>query len=147
MATSLNNVSLSGRLGQDPELRYTQSGDAVVSLSIAVDKAKKDSSDPSGYTTKTNWIRLSAWRETAERMSKGLTKGDHIMVTGEIDVSEYVNKEGVKQTSTQVVVGWYAKLPRAVKADDGEAAPTYNRNTLRTYSPKEQSIEPDDIPF
>ena len=71
-----------GRLGRDPEMRYTQDGTPVTSFSVATDRRL---TDPSGQQQqKTTWFRVSAWRKQAEVCNQYLTKGKLVMVEGEL---------------------------------------------------------------
>ena len=80
--SSLNKVMLIGRLGQDPEVRYTQSNTAVATLNLATNERYKDSNGE--YQDKTEWHRVVAWGRTAEICQQYLTKGSMIYVEGQI---------------------------------------------------------------
>lgn len=89
-----NVCHFTGRLGRDPEMRYTPGGSGLVKFSIAVDKRWKDAAgDPK---TKTNWVPLTAWARSAELVSQLCKKGTLIQVTAEYDTSEY-EKDGEKR--------------------------------------------------
>lgn len=76
----MNQVSLIGRLGQDPEIRYTEAGTAVTNMSLAVkDIFKNASGERQEYT---NWIRLVSWNKGAEIAQQYLRKGDRVAITG-----------------------------------------------------------------
>jgi len=91
----INNVTLTGRLGQEPELRYTPAGKATVSASLAVSGFAKD---------KTDWIRIVLWEKTAEILSQYCHKGDQVGVVGRLQVRDYQSQDGTKRTATEVVV-------------------------------------------
>ena len=91
----INNVCLTGRLGQDTDMRITPAGKATVSASLAVSGFSKD---------KTDWIRLVVWEKTAEIMNQYCKKGDQIGVTGRLQVRDYQAQDGTKRTATEVVV-------------------------------------------
>ena len=110
MAKDLNKVMITGRLGRDPELRYTQSGDAVATFSVASDRAIRDEKEPSGFRDQTEWFRVVAWREMAERMTKVLVKGSRVYVEGRLQTQEYTDKQGQKQRSTEVVASDFIRL-------------------------------------
>lgn len=91
----MNNCSFIGRLGKDPEMRYTTNGKAVVSFSLAVNRdGKKDESD---------WIDFVAWEKTAEVIAQFCHKGDLIGVTGSLQRREW-EKDGQKRYSHEVRV-------------------------------------------
>jgi len=130
---SINSVVLTGRLGQDPEVKYTQAGKAVVSLSLAVDSGYGDKK-------KTDWLRLVAWEKLADTIGEHLHKGSRIAVTGRLQVREWTDKDDNKRTATEVVVGSLEFLDP--KPESG------NRTTKP--APKSRQSEPDDldeIPF
>jgi single-strand DNA-binding protein len=98
---SLNRAVLLGRLGKDPELRYTQAGTPVASFSLAVERNRK----PEGSDKyPVDWIDFVAWRATAEFVSKYFSKGSKMAVEGRIQVRSWVDKEGNKRKAVEVVV-------------------------------------------
>ena len=88
-----------GRLGRDPELRRTQSGTAVVSFSLAVDRDFKSQSGE----RETDWINVTAWRNTAEFVSKYFTKGRMALVEGRFQTRKWVDNDGTNRTAVEVV--------------------------------------------
>ena len=100
MATDLNLCQFIGRLGKDPEIRYTASGDAVASFSIAVNKSWTRGSDKEQRTT---WVNVVAFRKLAEIMGKYLHKGSRIYVSGEFSVRTWEDKEGARRYTTEII--------------------------------------------
>ena len=96
----LNRVSLMGRLTADPELRHTQSGTAVASFRIAVER---DFKDKETGEKKADFINIVAWRNTAELVSRFFTKGRMAIVDGRLQVREYTDKDGNRRYSVEVV--------------------------------------------
>ena len=96
----LNRIILMGRLTRDPELRHTQSGTAVASFSLAVDRDFKDRN--SGERA-TDFIDVVAWRQTGEFVSRYFTKGRMAVVEGRLQVRDWTDKDGGKRRSTEVV--------------------------------------------
>ncbi|MEG1404802.1 MAG: single-stranded DNA-binding protein [Oscillospiraceae bacterium] len=96
----LNHINLMGRLTRDPELRYTQSGTAVASFTLAVDRdfASKESGEK-----QTDFIDIVAWRQTGEFVSKYFTKGSMAVVSGRLQIREWQDKEGGKRRNAEVV--------------------------------------------
>jgi single stranded DNA-binding protein (ssb) len=90
----MNRVTLVGRLGKDPEIRYTQAGKAVASFSIAVKRYKSEESD---------WIDIVAWGVLAESCGNALQKGSYVMVDGRIQNRSYEAQDGTKRRVTEVV--------------------------------------------
>ena len=95
----LNKIILMGRLTRDPELRRTQSGTAVTSFSIAVDRDFKSQNGEK----ETDFIDIVAWRSTAEFVSKYFSKGRMAVVEGRLQTREWTDKEGGKRIATEIV--------------------------------------------
>lgn len=95
----LNNVVIMGRLTRDPELRRTQSGTAVTSFTMAVDRDFKSQSGEK----ETDFIDVVAWRNTGEFAAKYLAKGRMAVVEGCIQVRDWQDKDGNRRKSVEVV--------------------------------------------
>lgn len=95
----LNKIILMGRLTRDPELRKTQSGTAVTSFSLAVDRDFKAQSGEK----ETDFIDVVAWRNTAEFVSKYFTKGRMAVVEGRLQIRDWTDKDGGKRRSAEVI--------------------------------------------
>ena len=95
----LNHITLMGRLTRDPELRRTQSGTAVTSFTLAVDRDFK-----SQFGEKeTDFIDIVVWRSTAEFVSKYFSKGRMAVVEGRLQIRDWTDKEGGKRRSAEVI--------------------------------------------
>jgi len=92
MTDGLNKVLLIGHLGQDPDLRYTQSGKAVLNLSLAVTSSYYD--DTKEKKEVTEWIRVTVWGSRAEKLSEQLSQGARVSVEGAIRTNKWTDKEG-----------------------------------------------------
>ena len=95
----LNQIFIMGRLARDPEVRHTQSGVTVCSFTLAVDR---DIKDKQTGERKTDWIPVTAWRGTADLISRYLHKGDSIVVVGRLEIQEWTDKQGNKRTTPNV---------------------------------------------
>lgn len=95
----LNHSVIMGRLTRDPELRRTDSGIAVTSFSVAVDRDRA----PEGQEKETDFIDCVAWRGTAEFVSKYFSKGSMIVVSGRLQIRSWTDKEGQKRRSAEIV--------------------------------------------
>ena len=95
----LNKIFIMGRLTRDPELRRTQSGTAVTSFSLAVDRDFKSQSGEK----ETDFIDVVAWRSTAEFVSKYFTKGRMAVVEGRLQIRDWTHRDGGKRRSAEVV--------------------------------------------
>ena len=99
---SLNRVQLIGNLGQDPELRYTQTQTPVCSLNIATKEFRSD--QQSGQREEfTTWHRVVVWSKQAENCSKYLAKGRQVYVEGRLQTRQWEDKTGQKRYTTEVV--------------------------------------------
>ena len=96
----LNHIIIMGRLTRDPELRSTGSGTPVVSFTVAVDR---DFSGKDGGEKQTDFIDCTAWRGTAEFISKYFNKGSMIVVSGRLEIRNWIDKEGNKRRNAEVV--------------------------------------------
>lgn len=96
----LNHIVLMGRLTRDPELRYTGSNVPVASFSIAVDR---DFGRGENGEKQTDFINVSAWRQTGEFVSKYFTKGSMIVVSGRLQIRDYTDRDGNRRTAAEVV--------------------------------------------
>jgi len=94
-------VTLTGTLGQDPELRFTQAGKAVVSLSMVTSKSVKGE-DGKWQDTETTWWRVTAWDQLAENCAETLQKGDPVIVVGRTFMETFEDKSGVERQSLKV---------------------------------------------
>lgn len=99
MSDGLNKIYLLGGLGADPELRYTQGGQAVLNMRLAVNESYLDKDK--ARQERTEWFTIVVWGARGEGLAKILHKGDKIMVEGGLRNSEY-EKDGVKHYKTEV---------------------------------------------
>lgn len=95
----LNHIVIMGRLGRDPELRRTQSGVAVATFNVAVDRDFKDKATGQRAA---DWITCVAWRSTAEFVEKYFGKGSQVLVAGRLQMREWTDKDGNKRISAEV---------------------------------------------
>ena len=96
----MNSICLMGRLTADPELKTTQSGVAVSSFSVAVDR----SYTPKGQERQTDFINCVAWRQTAEFITRYFRKGNRIALQGSLQSRSYTANDGSKRTAYEVVI-------------------------------------------
>src|SRR6185295_11369323 len=101
MAEGLNRVMLLGNLGADPELRFTQGGQAVLNMRLATtesyldkDKVRRD---------RTDWHNIVVWGKRGEALAKILTKGSNLFVEGSIRTSSYDDRDGNKRYKTEII--------------------------------------------
>lgn len=102
---TLPRIEATGRLGNDPELKFTPSGAAVANFSIACDENKKDGND-NWEKVSTTWLRVAVWKDAAEAVAEHVKKGDLVTVIGQLTVRDYehngVNKQSVEVKNATV---------------------------------------------
>ncbi len=97
----VNRVTLIGRLGKDPEVRYTASGMVVTNFSLATDETHKDKNGEK--VQKTSWHRIIAFGKLAEVCGNYLSKGKLVYIDGNIQYREWEDKEGQKRNTTEII--------------------------------------------
>lgn len=127
---TVNKVILIGRLGGDPEVRYTPGGSAVANFSLATNRSFKGKDG--NQVESTDWHRITAWTRLAEFAKQYLKKGMRVYVEGRVQYREWQDQNGVKRTSTDIVVNDIQMLESL---------------GARTEVPAENLTEPDlDVP-
>jgi len=97
-----NKVQLIGRLGQVPEMRTAENGNAMAKLSLATNESYKNGQGE--LVQDTQWHQLVAWGKVAEIMGRFLDKGSEVMVEGRLVHNSYTDKEGIKRYTSEVQV-------------------------------------------
>jgi single-strand DNA-binding protein len=134
---SLPSIQATGRLGDDPELRFTPGGKAVADFRIACDENKKNGDQWEKVST--TWLRVSIWERDAEAVAEHVKKGDLVTVIGSLTVREYDKKDGGKGTSVEIKNATVSKaLPRvgAVQPSSSwqQPAPAQTNTTADPWS-------------
>jgi single-strand DNA-binding protein len=154
---SINKVILVGNLGKDPELRYTPSGVAVATFSLATSERYKDKNGE--WVDKTEWHNIVAWRQLAEICGKYLHKGKQVYIEGKLQTRSYDDRDGNKRYTTEIVADQMKMLGRSGEENGGQARSGGEFRQSRPASPASQSTpayedfaDPpfnpdDDIPF
>lgn len=106
----MNKLIITGHLGNDPELRSTQSGIPVCSFNLAVNDRKGES---------TTWFRVTAWRQLAELCAKHLAKGRRVGVVGSVALNEYKGRDGQNRYSLEVQADEVEFLDSRKQAEKG----------------------------
>ena len=134
---NINSVILSGRLTQDPELRYTPSGRAVAKLRLAVSRPYKSQSGE--WVEDTLFIDVSAWGDLGERCSQRLYKGSPAVVEGRLRSRSWETDTGQKRTAIEVVAMRVQFLEKFGTREEGpqDTGP----------APDEGSTDDEDLPF
>jgi single-strand DNA-binding protein len=118
----LNKVMLVGRLGRDPELKFTGTGKAVVNFSVATDEFRKGANGKSEKLTE--WHKIVAWEKLAESCQKHLKKGSLVYIEGKLETRHWDDKEGQTRTSTEIICGEMRMLDAKPAETSASAAPT-----------------------
>lgn len=138
MSRSLNKVQLIGNLGKDPELKYTPSGVAVATFSIATSESWKD--QEGNQQEKTEWHNIVAWRKLAEIVGEYLKKGKKVYIEGKIQTRSY-DKDGVKRYITEIVAD------QLIMLDGGGGGKGSSSTTSEPVSAPSEGPKDDDLPF
>lgn len=142
MARSVNKVILIGNLGKDPEVRYTGSGVAVATFSVATNESWRD---PEGNTQeRTEWHNIVAWRKLAEICGEYLKKGSKLYLEGRIQYRTYDDKNGVKRYVTEIVMDEMVMLDGRGRETTGSSEPG---SSAPPPPPSGPSAKDDDLPF
>jgi len=156
MAKSVNKVILVGRLGRDPELKYTASGTPFCRFSIATDDVWNDKCSGERQE-RTEWHNIVAWDRLAEICNQYLTKGKLVYIEGSLQTREWDDQEGNKRKTTEIRARDMVMLSgagdgasgggqrrAAAAADMGGGGSTANANAGASST---STITDDDIPF
>lgn len=144
----LNQIIIMGRLTRDPELRRTGSGLAVASFSVA---CERDWPNKETGEKETDFIDCVAWRQTGEFVSKYFTKGSMIVVSGRLQIRSWVDKDGNKHKTAEIVADnvYFGESKKKESADVATpyTVPNYYGNT--TPTPPFAMFDDDDavLPF
>ncbi len=150
----LNSVNLIGRLGGDPETRYTQGGSAITTISVATTERWKDKATGNAQE-RTEWHRVKFFGKLAEIAGEFLTKGALVFIAGAIRCDKYTDKQGNERTSFDIVASDMKMLERrgdgaGEQRPTQAAAPRHARpesSSARASSPASDEFHDDDIPF
>ncbi len=146
--SSINKVILVGRLGGDPELRYTADGVPVATFNIATSETYKDRNG--AKQEKTEWHRVVAWRKLGEISGEYLKKGKLVYIEGKIQSREYEGKDQIKRKTFEIVATDMKMLGGANEARQaGEERKPYGESTKPLSSEDDfvPEIEEDDVPM
>lgn len=147
---SVNKVILVGRLGRDPETRFTGGGQAVANFTLATDSTYKDRSGE--RQKRTEWHRIVAWAKLAEICQQYLKKGSLIYIEGRLQTREWEDKAGQKRTTTEIVASEMRMLgSRGDSASSGasasHAAEPDAMPAAEDMGAHDANISDEDIPF
>lgn len=134
----LNKATLIGRLGKDPEVRYTPDGTMVTNFTLATDESYKDKNGDK--VTKTEWHRIVTYRKLAEICGNYLVKGKMVFIEGKIQTRTWEDKDGVKHSTTEIIAS-------DMKMLDSKGKDSQNGQTASMPPPGPPPNALDDCPF
>ena len=150
----LNKVMLIGRLGKDPEIRYSQGGAAICTFSLATSEQWTDK-NTGEKQERTEWSRIVVFGKAAETCEKYLTKGSQIYLEGRLQTRQW-EKDGSQHYTTEIVASNFQFLggnrqdgqgqPRQQNYNNGPVPGQNNQNNYNQYNQNQQPPD-DDIPF
>ncbi len=146
---SVNKVILLGRLGQDPELKYTPSGAAVCNFSLATSETWNDKNSGQKQE-KTEWHRIVVWGKLAELCNQYLAKGRQAFVEGRLQTRSWDDKDGQKKYTTEINATTVQFIGGQASAGQGSHAPAQNNTNepAKEYNvATDANFASDDIPF
>jgi len=134
----VNKAILIGRLGRDPEVRYTPDGTMVTNFTMATDESYKDKNGEK--VQRTEWHRIVVFGKLAEICGNYLVKGKLIFLEGRIQTRAWEDKDGVKRNTTEIIASNMQMLDSKGQAKPGDAMPD------ASSAPNSQTPM-DDVPF
>jgi single-strand DNA-binding protein len=117
MARGINKVILVGNLGNDPEVRYSQSGSALTTISVATSESWKDKDG--NLQERTEWHRVKFFGRLAEIAGEFLKKGRQVYIEGRLRTEKYTDKEGIERYSTDIIADEMQMLGGNPNAEQG----------------------------
>ena len=141
--SGINKAILIGRLGSDPEIRYTPSGVAVANFSIATSEEWKDK-DTGDKQERTEWHRIVVWRRLAEICGEYLSKGRQVYIEGRIQTRSWEDRDGNKRYTTEIIANDVQFLGTRDMSEGGRPQGGMGGGF---QGPPGPGPEDDDIPF
>ncbi|MBN2433117.1 MAG: single-stranded DNA-binding protein [Acidobacteria bacterium] len=148
----LNKVMLIGRLGRDPELRYTAGGQPYVRFSVATDDSWTDRNGE--RQTRTEWHNIVGWRKLAEICNQYLSKGRLVYIEGRLQTRQWEDQSGNKRYSTEIVMNDMQMLESRTAAGEPSGShpePPYESTPGDSYNEdiqvSDEPITDEDVPF
>lgn len=141
---TVNKAILIGRLGSDPEVRYTPGGSAVANFNIATDRAYKDKDG--NWQNETTWHRIVLWTRLAEVAKEYAKKGHRVYVEGRIQNREWQDQNGQKRYTTEVVAESFQLLESASQRGESASGEAPSASSGMP-APDDADVPQDDVPF
>jgi single-strand DNA-binding protein len=150
-------AQITGRLGQDPQLNYTNGGTAVVNLSVASNRQKKNGDGEK--VSVADWYRVTVFGRDAEIIAQYASKGSALSFNGRLQTDSYTDREGQQRTSIYLIADSFEFVPMPKRSDEdaeagvdekseaGPEATENNKSNKKKRKGTKPEIDPDDIPF
>ncbi len=116
-----NNITITGRIAQDPELRFSGKGTAICNISVPDQKRRKNDAGEWEDASATTWFRVSVFGDKAEALAEQARKGDQVIVTGRLISREWTDKDGQVRSSLEVDYADVAVMPRVQQSQRSSA--------------------------
>ncbi|MFH2046908.1 MAG: single-stranded DNA-binding protein [Pseudomonadota bacterium] len=144
--SGLNKVMLIGRLGKDPEIRYTNAGVAIANFTIATSEDWKDKASGE-KKERTEWHRIVAFGKLGEICGEYLSKGKQIYIEGRLQTRAWDDKDGNKRYTTEIVASDMQFLDRKDSGDSPRKDFNNDAMDRGAPGPMHNNAQDDDIPF
>jgi len=144
MARTLNKVILIGRLGADPDIRYTQTGMPVVRFNLATDERVRVAEG--NWEDRTEWHRIVVFGKVAENCANYLSKGRLVYVEGRLRTNQWEDAQGVKRSTTEIVASDVGFLDRGREAPASVESGYAPFRPEQTPGPKDEETLADTLP-
>ena len=153
MARGVNKVILVGNLGNDPDVKYTQGGMAITTLSLATTSVRKDKDGQ--QVEKTEWHRVKLFGKLGEIAGEYLKKGSQVYIEGSLRTDKYTDKSGIERYSTDIIANEMQMLGGRGEGGGGGGGGDYSRERPQRQAPQRREpaaaaarpANPDDVPF
>ncbi|HEY3295028.1 MAG TPA: single-stranded DNA-binding protein [bacterium] len=146
MSGTVNRVILVGRLGKDPEIKYTPSGMAMATFSLATDENRKDNEGK--WQSQTEWHNIILWGKEAERAGEFLKKGRLIYVEGRLQTRSWDDPQGGGQRyRTEIIGNRFVMLGARQEGAESSGTTTTSAPMPTPADSTERSAEDEDLPF
>lgn len=151
MSNDLNRCTFIGRLGKDPEMRYTASGAAIANVSLAVGSKWRDKESGQNKES-TEWVRVVAFQRLAEIMGEYLKKGSQVYIEGKLQTRKWQDKDGQDRYTTEIVASQMQMLGArsGTESNTPEQAQRPSQSGFRDKPEKPVTMDDfdqDSIPF
>jgi single-strand DNA-binding protein len=147
MAKDLNKVMIIGRLGKDPEMRYTASGSPVTTFSVAAGRQWKDGNGEA--REETEWFNVVTWNKLAEICNDHLRKASRVYIEGRLQTRQWQDQEGQTRYRTEVIASDMIMLDNKGSRDSAPSYDSYDHRPATSDTSHRQlsDIGDEDIPF